>query len=150
MGSMRRWPTLALVLCACHRASAPQPNVPAATEASPRTVDRGDGCVVEITHEGDGPTARIGDEVTLEYDARVKDGEQPIASTKGWDVPCRIRLGEPGVLPGLARGLEGVRAGSKCRIEVPPALAYGKEGCPGSSVPPDATLVFEVEVLGVR
>jgi FKBP-type peptidyl-prolyl cis-trans isomerase len=36
------------------------------------------------------------------------------------------------------------------RIEIPPALAYGKDGIPGSSVPPDETLVFEVEILGVR
>jgi len=73
----------------------------------------------------------------------------PIASTEGWDVPLRIRLGDPGVLPGLARGIEGLAAGTTARIEIPPELGYGGAGNPSAGVPADATLVFEVEILGV-
>jgi FKBP-type peptidyl-prolyl cis-trans isomerase len=140
----------ALAIAACRRH--PQPETPAQPPAAsvPRTIDKGEGCLVEITKDGDGPVARIGDEVTLAYEMRVKDAEQPIASTRGWDVPCRMRLGGPGVLPGLSRGVEGLKVGTLAKLELPPALAYGKDGCPGSSVPADATLVFEVEVLGVR
>jgi FKBP-type peptidyl-prolyl cis-trans isomerase len=122
----------------------------AGSDATPRTIDRGDGCVVEVTQEGAGCEAHVGDEVLVAYDAHVKDAEATIASTRGWDEPCRFRIGEPGTIRGLSRGLEGVREGSKVRIEVPPALGYGKDGCPGSNVPADATLVFEVELLGVR
>jgi FKBP-type peptidyl-prolyl cis-trans isomerase len=145
----------ALLLAACHREQSHAPAASAsavapADEAVPRTIDRGDGCVVEITQNGSGPVARMGDEVTLAYDAHVKDAEATVASTRGWDVPCRLRLGESGALAGLTRGIEGLSAGSKARIEVPPALGYGKDGVPGANVPADATLVFEVEILGVR
>jgi len=142
----------ALLLAACRRdsgsgaASAPEREA----ESVPRTVDRGDGCSVEITRDGEGPAASVGSEVTLVYEMRIKDTETPLASTDGWDTPCRIRLGEQGVVPGLARGLEGLRAGSKARIEVPPALGYGEQGVPSARIPADSTLVFDVQILGVR
>jgi FKBP-type peptidyl-prolyl cis-trans isomerase len=146
---------LGLVLllgAACHREAKPVP--PASPtpppEAVPRTIDRGDGLSVEITKDGYGPVSKIGDEMSLAYTARTKSSGEVIASTRDWSVPFRVRLGEKGVLPGLARALEGLRAGTMARIEIPPALAYGKDGIPGSSVPPDETLVFEVEILGVR
>jgi FKBP-type peptidyl-prolyl cis-trans isomerase len=118
----------------------------------PITIDKGDGCTVVIREEGRGRGARIGDEVTLDYVARVKDSETPFASTSNWNERCRIGLGKsdaPGVVPGFARGLEGLKAGSKATITVPPALAYGKAGLPSSGIPSDATLVFDVEVMGV-
>jgi FKBP-type peptidyl-prolyl cis-trans isomerase len=142
----------ALGLVACHREQSHAPVAGAAAQAEPvpRTIDRGDGCVVEITQNGSGPVARMGDEVTLAYDAHVKDAEATVASTRGWDVPCRLRLGESSALAGLTRGIEGLSAGTKAKIEIPPALGYGKDGVPGANVPADATLVFEVEILGVR
>jgi FK506-binding nuclear protein len=150
------WLFLACLASGCGRKS-PAAS-PAATtagaetglESSPRTIDRGDGCVVEVTREGAGREAHVGDDVLVAYDAHVKDAEATIASTRGWDTPCRFRIGDRGTIRGLSRGLEGVREGSKVRIEVPPELGYGKDGCPGSNVPADATLVFEVELLGVR
>jgi FKBP-type peptidyl-prolyl cis-trans isomerase len=120
------------------------------SEPVPRTIDKGDGWTIEITKDGYGPPSKIGDEVSLTYTAKKKSDDQVIASTSEWSVPFRMRLGEKGVLPGLARAIEGLRAGTTARIEIPPALAYGKDGNPGSNVPPDETLVFDVEVLSVR
>ena len=137
-------------LAACGKKPTSEPQVTPPETAAPRTLDKGDGCTVEITKEGSGPGVSIGDEVTIAYEMRLKDSEASIASTSGWDVPCRVRLGERDVLPGLSRGIEGLRVGSKARIEVPCALGYGKDGCAASGVPPDASLVFEVEVLGAR
>lgn len=116
----------------------------------PRTIEKADGCVVEITKDGTGRAARTGDVVTLAYDLRVKDAEKPIASTDGWSVPFELRLGDPAAIPGLSRGVEGLSVGSEARIELPPALAYGAAGKPESGVPPDATLVLQVRVLGMR
>jgi len=121
--------------------------------STPITIDKGEGCIVVISDEGRGRAAGAGDEMTIDYVARVKDSETPFASTKSWTTPCRVTLGAangPRVVSGLARGLEGLRAGAKATITVPPALAYGKEGLPSSGIPADATLVFEVEVSGVR
>src|SRR4051812_39914365 len=120
--------------------------------AEPITIDKGDGCTVVVREEGRGRAARIGDEVTLDYVARVQDAETPFATTSNWNERCRVELGAadaPRVVPGLARGLEGLKAGAKATITVPPALAYGKAGLPGAGIPADATLVFDVEVAGV-
>ena len=117
----------------------------------PRTVDKGDGCTVLITENGSGDAAHFGDEVSLTCDTRVKGAEMlTIASAGGGDPPLRVRLGDPSVLPGLSRGIDGLSVGSKARIEVPPALAYGSSGSPQAGIPADATLFFDVEILGVR
>ena len=155
---------LALVLSACHKHSKPSSSAPSAaqnpgeaasstsppSEPVPRTIDKGDGWTIEITKDGYGPPAKLGDEVSLAYTARKKSDDAVIASTREWPAPFRMRLGEKGVFPGLARAIEGLRTGSTARIEIPPALAYGKDGNPGSNVPADETLVFDVEVLSVR
>lgn len=142
---------LTLVLWSCGGADsdpAPAPETPSLPV--PRTVDKGDGCTVEITKDGAGPAARIGDEVTLTYVARLKDVDTKVASTEGWDVPLRLRLGDPAVLPGLSRGIDGLPAGSQARIEIPPSLGYGTSGNAPAGIPVDAILVFDVEILGVR
>jgi FKBP-type peptidyl-prolyl cis-trans isomerase FkpA len=136
------------------RASGPIASDASSTAAaSPITIDKGDGCIVVLREEGRGRAARVGDEVTLDYVARVKDAETPFASTAGWSRPCRVALGAesgPRVLAGLTRGLEGLKPGAKATITVPPSLAYGKQGVPSAGIPADATLVFDVEVSGVR
>ena len=121
--------------------------------AVPRTIDRGDGCLVEVLSEGRGRTLVSGDEVLLAYEARVCGAETPFASTRDWSEPCRAKLGptgDPPLIAGLVRGLTGLTVGTKARIEVPPALAYGREGLPAAGIPADASLMFEIEVLGVR
>ena len=128
--------------------TAAEPAVPAL--AVPRTVDRGDGLTVEITADGTGEVAHVGDLVLLNCDTRIKDAEAKIASTEGWDAPMELRLGDPSVLAGLSRGIDGLSVGSKARIEVPPALAYGPDGNAPAGVAADATLVFDVEILGIR
>lgn len=131
----------------------PSDDAAPASTSEPITVDKGDGCVVVIQAEGHGPAARIGDEVTLDYVARLSDTETPFASTSSWIEPCRVVLGNvagPRVVPGLVRGLEGLKEGAKATITVPPALAYGKAGLPSAGIPADATLVFEVHLSGVR
>ncbi|MFN0006422.1 MAG: FKBP-type peptidyl-prolyl cis-trans isomerase [Planctomycetota bacterium] len=142
---------LSLALSACGSDSDPGSSPAPAPAQVPRTVDKGEGCTVEITVDGGGPVAHFGDEVSLTCDSRVKGAEMmKIASTEGWDTPLRVRIGDPSVLPGLSRGIDGLSVGSKARIEVPPSLAYGATGSPAAGIPPDATLVFDVEILGVR
>lgn len=140
-----------LALCACGGDSDQVPASATPPVSVPRTVDKGDGCTVEITADGGGASAHFGDEVSLTCDTRVKGAEMlKIASTEGWNSPLRVRVGDPAVLPGLSRGIDGLSVGSKARIEVPPALAYGASGSPPAGIPADATLVFDVEILGVR
>jgi FKBP-type peptidyl-prolyl cis-trans isomerase len=125
----------------------------ASANATPITIDKGDGCTVVIHREGLGRHARVGDSVYVDYTAHVSGVDKPFASTSDWTERCRVVLGAEGgarVVPGLARGLEGLKPGASATITVPPELAYGKQGLPSSDIPPDATLVFDVEVSGVR
>jgi FKBP-type peptidyl-prolyl cis-trans isomerase len=124
---------------------------PAAEPGVPRVIEREDGSRLEILAEGQGALLQTGDEARVEYTAHVKEETQPCASTRGWTEPCRVRLGaaqKNGVIPGLERALDGLRVGTHARIEVPPALAYGKQGLPSAGIPPDATLVFDVRIVG--
>lgn len=141
---------LCVALAGCGGDPEPAPAVQAPSAPVPRTVDKGEGCTVEITKDGEGAVAHVGDEVALTCDTRLKDSEAKIASTEGWAVPLRIRVGDATVLPGLSRGIEGLSVGSKARIEVPPALAYGSGGSPPAGIPADSTLWFDVEILEVR
>ena len=141
---------IAFPLAGCGRDPEPKPAPESPSLPVPRTVEKGDGCTVEITEDGAGAVANFGDEVALACEARVKDGEAKFLSTAGWDVPLRIRIGDPAVLPGLSRGLLGLSAGTRARIEVSPALGYGAKGSPSAGIPADATLVFDVEVVGAR
>src|SRR5215831_13843857 len=128
---------LLLGAAACNRKPTQVQTAEKPSEPVPRTIahtiDRGDGWLVEITQAGSGREARIGDEVAVVYDAHVKDAEETIASTRSWTTPCRFHIGSTETIPGLSRGLEGIRAGSKVTIEVPPALGYGAQGCPASN-----------------
>ena len=120
---------------------------------SPLSTVRGTGAEGgsgEITKDGGGAVAHVGDEVALTCDTRLKDAEVKLASTEGWASPLRLRIGDPTVLPGLSRGIDGLSVGSKARIEVPPALAYGSTGSPPAGIPADAILWFDVEILEVR
>ncbi len=123
------------------------------TDGAARKLDRGNGCFVDLFVEGSGRALAAGDEAIFAYEARVCGADAPFASTREWTQPCTAKLdttGNPPLIAGLVRGLIGLTIGTKARIEVPPELAYGKEGLPSAGIPADAALVFDVEVLGIR
>ncbi len=89
----------------------------------------------------------------MRYEARVKDAEQPFATTRGLYQPQRFVLdarSDASPLPALSRALVGLDQGTRARVHVPAALGYGKTGLPSSGVPADAELVFEIELVEVR
>ena len=92
--------------------------------------------------EGD-PVAR-GDVITVEYSIAV-EGDEPFDS--GTLPPFQV--GSGGVVPGFDEGVTGMRVGGKRRLTVPPDLGYGPEGRP-PTIPPNATLIFEVELLELQ
>ena len=98
---------------------------------------------------GDGDEAVAGKVVEVHYvGASYKNGRQFDAS---WDRGSTFKfgLGKGQVIPGWDRGVEGMRVGGRRRITIPPHLAYGKRGA-GGVIGPDETLVFVVDLLGVR
>ena len=96
---------------------------------------------VRVTSAGKGPPARVGDVMAIAYRVTLADGTF-VEETGG--TPYKLEIGASDVIPGLSQGLVGITRGETRTITIPPELAYGAEGSP-PTIPPNATLVFEVE-----
>jgi peptidylprolyl isomerase/FKBP-type peptidyl-prolyl cis-trans isomerase FkpA len=96
--------------------------------------------------KGKGPEAARGKTVEVHYTGWLEDGTQFDSSVGG--APFSFRLGAGEVIEGWARGVAGMKVGGKRKLTLPPELGYGARGAP-PAIPPNATLVFEVELLAV-
>ena len=107
------------------------------------------GLYLETVEPGDGPTVRRGQTVVVHYTGWLADGTQ-FDSSRDRGQPLTIPIGLGQVIPGWDQGIVGMRVGETRRLVIPPELGYGDAGAGGGLIPPDATLVFEVELLGVQ
>ena len=102
---------------------------------------------IEKLTTGTGPAAQPGKVVTVHYTGWFTDGRK-FDSSVDRDEPFQFVLGAGQVIRGWDLGVAQMRVGDKVKLTLPPELAYGRAGYPGA-IPPDSTLVFEVELLGV-
>lgn len=103
------------------------------------------GFKIETIKEGSGDGAKNGDNLTVHYTGTLTDGTKFDSSVdKG--TPFTLTLGAGRVIQGWERGLLGMKVGEKRKLTIPPELGYGEQGA-GASIPPNATLIFEVELL---
>lgn len=104
---------------------------------------------VKDLEEGSGPKAKAGDRVTVQYvGVDYKSGKEFDAS---WDrgEPFSFTLGAGEVIPGWDQGVEGMKAGGRRELIIPPNLAYGEAGAP-PAIGPNETLVFVIDLLEVE
>lgn len=102
---------------------------------------------IEKLTAGAGAAPKRGDTVTVHYTGWLMDGRK-FDSSVDRNEPFVFMLGEGQVIAGWDQGVATMRVGDKLKLTIPPGLAYGREGYPGA-IPPDSTLVFEVELLAV-
>jgi hypothetical protein len=130
--------------CTCtpqHDSKAPQESKgDAKAEKEPLTI--------EELNIGTGPEAVVGDLVKVHYEGRFPDG-QVFNRSYDRNEPFVFILGRNQVIKGWDLGLLGMQAGGKRRLTLDPSIAYGDRGA-GATIPPGATLVFEVEMIEIH
>ena len=111
------------------------------------TTTTASGLTIEDLNVGTGAEAAAGQNVKVHYTGWLTNGTK-FDSSKDRGDPFIFPLGAGRVIKGWDEGVQGMKIGGKRKLTIPPALGYGARGA-GGVIPPNATLVFEVELLGV-
>ena len=105
------------------------------------------------TQVGDGAEAEFGDQVDVHYTGWLHvDGEkvgEPFDSSHNRGTPFSFQIGAGQVIAGWDKGVPGMLVGGRRTLIIPPELGYGERGA-GASIPPNSTLLFEVELVSVQ
>ena len=102
---------------------------------------------IEILTAGTGRLPKSGETVTVHYTGRLLDGKV-FDSSVPRNEPFTFVLGEQQVIAGWDHGVATMKIGDKVKLTLPPELAYGASGYPGA-IPPNSTLIFDVELLSI-
>lgn len=103
---------------------------------------------VDKTHSGSGETAQAGQVVSVHYVGQLEDGTV-FDSSRERGQPIEFVLGQGQVIRGWDEGIAGLSVGDQARLTIPAEMGYGERGVPGV-IPAGATLIFDVELMGVR
>jgi FKBP-type peptidyl-prolyl cis-trans isomerase len=106
------------------------------------------GLEYEDSKEGAGAEAKAGQKVSVHYTGTLTDGTK-FDSSRDRGRPFEFTLGVGEVIKGWDEGVAGMKVGGQRKLTIPPDLGYGSRGA-GGVIPPNATLIFDVELLGVR
>lgn len=104
---------------------------------------------IVVLKEGDGPELTSTDVALIEYTGYLLNGRQFDSSRQENREHFRVKMAKPNVIQGWIDGLKGMKVGEKRKLIIPPELGYGARGN-GASVPPNATLIFHIELTGVE
>lgn len=106
-----------------------------------------EGLTVEVLRQGSGVEAKAGDSVTVHYVGSLSNGEK-FDSSIDRNAPFTFPLGQNRVIKGFDLGITGMKVGEKRKLTIAPELGYGSAGF--LSIPANATLVYEVELLSIN
>ncbi len=97
---------------------------------------------------GTGPAAKAGDNVQVRYTGKLTNGTVFDSSVGRSPDYIPFQLGKGNVIPGWDEGIAGMKVGGKRQLTIPPELGYGATG--QGPIPPNATLIFDVELLNIQ
>ena len=104
---------------------------------------------IEELAEGEGEGVKDGDTVSMHYRGSFPESGEEFDSSYSRNAPFSFKVGSGQVIKGFDMGVLGLKKGGKRRITIPPELGYGARGA-GGAIPPNATLVFEIEIMDIR
>lgn len=104
---------------------------------------------IEVLQEGEGEAIQQGDAALVHYTGTLESGEQFDSSWSRGE-PLRFILGAGHVIEGWEQGILGMKIGERRKLTIPPELGYGASGVPSGGIPPNAVLIFEVELMGIN
>jgi len=125
------------------------PNTNAPTKVTGPGVRTDTGLVYWDIRVGNGEEAKEGSHVRVHYTGWLTNGKKFDSSVDAGK-PFDFTIGNGEVIKGWEEGVAGMKVGGKRQLRIPPSLAYGTEGTPDGSIPPNATLIFDVHLLGVQ
>jgi FKBP-type peptidyl-prolyl cis-trans isomerase len=125
------------------------PNTNAPTKVTGDGVKTASGLVYWDIRVGNGDVAKEGSHVRVHYTGWLTTGKKFDSSVDAGK-PFDFTIGNGEVIKGWEEGVAGMRVGGKRQLRIPPNLGYGAEGTPGGPIPPNATLIFDIRLLGVQ
>ncbi|MCE7981184.1 MAG: FKBP-type peptidyl-prolyl cis-trans isomerase [Caldilinea sp. CFX5] len=145
----------ATLVIACGPETAPAAEPATQADSAQSTTQKTEGTIVKTASglqyqelkAGDGPAAKAGDIVAVHYTGKLTDGKK-FDSSLDRGQPFQFALGQGQVIKGWDEGIALMKKGGKAILTIPPELGYGARGA-GGVIPPNATLVFEVELVDI-
>jgi FKBP-type peptidyl-prolyl cis-trans isomerase len=125
------------------------PNTKAPTKVTGDGVKTESGLQYWDVVVGTGAVAKEGDRVRVHYTGWLSTGKK-FDSSLDWGRPLTFALGNSEVIQGWDEGIAGMKVGGKRQLRIPPELGYGEGGTPDGTIPPNATLIFDVQLLSVQ